>query len=270
MTLFLRVAAAALCLLQAGCTVGSVTPPKVSVLEIAAPKGWRPLFDRELDYAVRAALIRHYAGIPKHPQITIFTSWGWHVEESRPNRMVLTSSLSYRYAKEFSFTPLFVAQTRGKYDLEALTLTVRFEPESDARSLKKAPAATHAKNLLVGTVATVAGMASLPTGRKFPARVENLEIEAPKEWRTMLSGPHKNSMVQAALTLHYGGERLGPKTVAVYPTDWTVVESKPDHAVLRGPLGLLYEDQMSFTPLLVAKPRREFKVPQQTLTIRVD
>ncbi len=106
-------------------------------MEVTVPNSWRPLFkvragentSEEVEAAVAAAIIRHYAALRGGPRVTDVIITGWAVDEVHPDRILLRGYPRMVSSPHFAVDPLniYIPGTRvTKFDETLLTL--KFDP----------------------------------------------------------------------------------------------------------------------------------------------
>lgn len=115
------------CLFQSGCALSSTQ--QFTVSEITVRSGWRPLFDANLQAAVEASIIRHFAERSDGPKVTSVVGGGWITKKRTNDEIVVQGQLRLIYGRNVRVPLLYESQSNKVVDLGFQTITIRFAPQ---------------------------------------------------------------------------------------------------------------------------------------------
>lgn len=127
---------AVLTMALSSCVSVEPRPQKTSQLGIKVPADWRGLYQFKsgdtttdtMDAAIEAAIIRHYAEMPRGPRVTDVIITHWWVKEKHKDRIVLEGYPTLASTPHFAVDPLNLYLPGGRLTkFDEVTLTLRFE-----------------------------------------------------------------------------------------------------------------------------------------------
>ncbi|RBP47919.1 hypothetical protein DES53_101719 [Roseimicrobium gellanilyticum] len=121
----------------AACVSIVPSPQKTNPLVISVPKDWRGLYkiklgepmEPQVEAAVEAAIIRHYALVPEGPKVTEVIVGGWGIDEVHQDRLVLHGSPRLVYSSRVALHPLIELPGRKSWEYGRIQLILRFEDQ---------------------------------------------------------------------------------------------------------------------------------------------
>lgn len=126
-SVLLQALAMLVCMFQSGCAVSSTQ--RLAVSDITVRSGWRPLFDANLQAAVEAAIIRHFADSADGPKVTSVTGGGWVVLKRTEDEIVVQGHTRLVYKQHVQVPFLYESRSNKVVDLGFRTLSIRFAPQ---------------------------------------------------------------------------------------------------------------------------------------------
>lgn len=126
-SVLLQALAILVCLVLSGCAVSSTQ--SLAVSDITVRSGWRSLFDADLQAAVEAAIIRHFAESSDGPKVTSVVGGGWVIKKRTRDEIIVQGQLRLVCKQHVQVPFLYESRSNKVVDLGFRTVSIRFAPQ---------------------------------------------------------------------------------------------------------------------------------------------